>query len=190
MIPIELLLLNEGQIPGLPKNPRFIKDGKYRKLVQSIVDDPEMLDLRECIVYPFGKKFVTIGGNVRLRGCRELKKTHVPCKVLPVDTPPEKLRAYAIKDNGSFGEDDTELLANEWKQDELIAWGVDVAEWNSPETPNLDGFFKDHTPGDKGEATEKLVLEYTKSDHELVVEALKHHEGTKEQVVFKLLGLA
>jgi hypothetical protein len=125
-ISITKLETNKGQVEGLPKNPRLIKDEKFKQLVQSIKDDPEMLDLRECIVYPFEKKFVVIGGNMRLEACKELKHTDVPCKVLEKDTPVGKLRAYAIKDNVSYGENDWELLANDWDTNELMEWGMDI----------------------------------------------------------------
>lgn len=137
-IPIGLLDPNSGQIEGLPQNPRFIRDVRFAKLVQSIRDDPEMMELRECLVYPVEKRFVVIGGNMRLRALRELKYTDVPCKVLDVATPPEKLRAYAIKDNVGFGQDDTDLLSSEWDENELVDWGVEVPGWDAVEEPSGD----------------------------------------------------
>lgn len=124
-IDIKKLVLNEGQIPGVPKNPRFIKDSRYQSLVQSIQDDPEMLDLREPLVFPQGDKYVVIGGNMRVLACKELKFKQVPCKILPADTPAEKLRAYAIKDNVSGGEWDFDILANAWDEVELKQWGFE-----------------------------------------------------------------
>ena len=97
-IEVEKLQPNTGQIPGLPKNPRFIKDDRYVKLKQSIQDNPEMLELRECIVYPQNGNYVVIAGNMRYRACRELGYRRLPCKVLSSDTPAKKLRAYVIKD--------------------------------------------------------------------------------------------
>ena len=124
-VDIKKLELNEGQIPGLPKNPRLIKDSRYKALVKSIQDDPEMLDLRELIIFPQGDKYVTIGGNMRLLACRELKFKSVPCKILPEDTPAEKLKAYAIKDNIQGGEWDLDMLANDWETPELLDFGFD-----------------------------------------------------------------
>ena len=105
-ISISKLEVNKGQVEGLPKNPRFIRDERYKALVKSIEDAPEMLKLRELLVVEHGSKFVVIGGNMRLRACKDLGHKTVPCKVLPADTPVEKLREYAIKDNNGFGEDD------------------------------------------------------------------------------------
>jgi DNA modification methylase len=123
---ISKLKSNTGQIEGLPKNPRVIRDEKFQKLVKSIQDDPEMLELRELIVVPYGKGFVVIAGNMRLRAMESLGYKEAPCKVLDVDTPVEKLKAYTIKDNVGFGEHDWEQLANEWDGEQLQEWGLDL----------------------------------------------------------------
>lgn len=133
-IDIKRLELNKGQVEGLPKNPRFIRDERYKALVKSIEDAPEMLKLRELLVVEHGNKFVVIGGNMRLRACKELGMETVPCKVLPADTPVAKLREYAIKDNNGFGEDDWDVLANEWDAEELQDWGMELPmDWVSPD---------------------------------------------------------
>lgn len=124
-IPIKQLEVNKGQIEGLPQNPRFIRDQRYEALKKSIQDAPEMLSLRELLVMPHGKKYVVVGGNMRLRACKDLGYEEVPCKVLDKDTPVEKLREYAIKDNNGFGEDDWDILANEWDELELKEWGME-----------------------------------------------------------------
>lgn len=128
--PIKLSLLdnNEGQIAGLPANPRFIKDDKFEKLKQSLLDDPEMLELRELLVVPFGKRFIVIGGNMRLRAAKELNFIDLPCKIIPADTDPKKLRAITQKDNISYGEHDWDLLLNEWDTDELKHWGIEIRD--------------------------------------------------------------
>jgi len=129
VLPLTKLENNTGQIEGVPKNPRFIKDYRYHKLKQSIVEDPEMLDLRELLVFPMKEKFVVIAGNQRLAVCRELKFKETLCKILPADTPIEKLKRYIIKDNVSFGESDYELLANEWDEDQLSDWGLEIPDF-------------------------------------------------------------
>ena len=128
IIKLSKLVENRGQIEGLPANPRFIKDDKYAKLKKSIEDDPEMLELRELLVYPHNNKFVVIGGNMRLKVLRELGVSECPCKVIPAETPVEKLRAYTIKDNNSFGEYDFDLLGNDWDVDELLDYGCDLPD--------------------------------------------------------------
>lgn len=71
-IKISLIEPNNGQIDGVPANPRFIRDEKFEKLVKSILDDPEMLEHRGQMVYPFKAKYVAIGGNMRLRAIHEV----------------------------------------------------------------------------------------------------------------------
>lgn len=128
IIKLTKIVENKGQIEGLPRNPRQIKDEKYKLLKKSIEDDPEMLELRELLVYPHNNKFVVIGGNMRLKVLRELGVSECPCKVIPAETPIEKLRAYTIKDNNSFGEYDFDLLGNDWEVDELLDWGCDLPD--------------------------------------------------------------
>lgn len=144
-IPINQIEPNKGQIEGLPKNPRFIKDARFEALKKSIEDAPEMLALRELIVYPIkGQsviKYVAICGNMRLRACQQLGYKELPCKVLPIETPVEKLREYTIKDNVAFGQDSWDELANEWETNELIDWGVELPETTflDDEPTDLDG---------------------------------------------------
>ena len=156
-IKITKLVGNTGQIEGLPKNPRFIRDDKFAKLVQSIKDDPEMLDLRELLVIPHGKEYVVIGGNMRLRAMIECGHKEAPCKVLDKATPPEKLRAYAAKDNVGFGEWDWDQLANEWDGDKLVEWGLDI-----PKVPDFEPVGMDEQP----RLDEKTPIECPKCGHE------------------------
>lgn len=141
-IKITKLVGNTGQIEGLPKNPRIIRDEKFRKLVKSIQDDPEMLELRELLVIPHDKQYVVIAGNMRLRAMIECGHKEAPCKVLDKATPPEKLRAYAAKDNVGFGEWDYDQLANEWDAGDLEDWGLDLPflghEANNMDEGDLD----------------------------------------------------
>lgn len=131
MLPISNVFPNIGQVKGLPKNPRFIRDEKYKKLVQSIKDDPEMLELRELIVYDTGDPslgYVVAGGNMRYRALKELGYKEVPCKVLHTGFPIEKLRRIVLKDNSSFGETDFQLLIDEWSMDEIELAAIDIPE--------------------------------------------------------------
>lgn len=126
-ISIKLIEANKGQIEGLPKNPRLIKDHKFEKLVKSIEENPEMLNMRELLVYPHGGKFIVIGGNMRLEALKKLGYKSAPCKVIPESATVEQLRAYTIKDNNGYGEWDFDLLAGEWDVAELSDWGLDFA---------------------------------------------------------------
>ncbi len=126
LVHITKLVNNKGQIEGLPKNPRFVKDHKFVQLKQSIKDDPEMLELREVIAVDYNGELVVIAGNMRLNACLELGIKEVPCKILPQNTPVDKLKAITIKDNIGYGEHDWDALANEWDVEELAYWGLDL----------------------------------------------------------------
>ena len=127
-IALPRLEVNEGQLAGLPKNPRFIKDEKFKDLCRSIEQSPEFLDARPLLVYPLdGGNFITLAGNMRLRACRELGMVDAPCYVFPKNTPIEKLREYAIKDNVPFGQTDWDVL-KEWNAEELKDWSFDLPE--------------------------------------------------------------
>lgn len=133
-IKLSNLELNTGQIDGLPRNPRFIKDHEYDKMVKSLKDDPEMTNLKELWITPHPTKktkFVIIAGNQRCTGMRELKWKDTMCKVIPKECTPEKLRRYALKDNIHFGQDDWDELANAWDDSELADVGMVL--------PNFDG---------------------------------------------------
>ena len=127
-IEIRDLRPNSGEVEGLPRNPRKISKKNLEKLKKSVQDAPEMLRLRELIVVPHGDEFVVIAGNQRLEAAKAVGMTALPCKVLPADTEPSKLREYAIKDNLPFGEDDWEIIASDWDTAELEEWGMSVPE--------------------------------------------------------------
>ena len=104
-----------------PNNPRLIKDDKFKKLVQSIKDFPEMLNIRPIVV---NKDMIILGGNMRFRACKEAGIKEIP--VIITDLSEDKQREFLIKDNTSGGEWDWDMLANEWDADELEAWGLDL----------------------------------------------------------------
>ena len=113
VVPIDEVKLND-------RNPRIIKDDKFKKLVKSLQDFPEMLDTREVIV---NKDMVVLGGNQRLRAAKEAGITEIPVKI--VDWDEERQKEFIVKDNLPYGEWDWDILANEWEIDDLKAWGVD-----------------------------------------------------------------
>jgi site-specific DNA-methyltransferase (adenine-specific) len=111
-----------------PNNPRIIKDDKFKKLVQSIKDFPEMLNIRPIVV---NKDMIILGGNMRYKACKEAGLKEVP--IIITDLSEEKQREFLIKDNTSGGEWDWEVLANEWNVEELESWGLDVPELEVPQ---------------------------------------------------------
>jgi site-specific DNA-methyltransferase (adenine-specific) len=110
-----------------PNNPRLIKDDKFAKLVQSIKDFPEMLDIRPIVV---NSDMVILGGNMRFKACKEAGLKEVPI-VIADNLTEEKQREFLIKDNTSGGEWDFEMLANEWDNEQLEEWGLDVPNFDS-----------------------------------------------------------
>ena len=114
-IELKDLVLNTGQIEGLPANPRKIDVNAFSKLKENITRNPEMLALRGLIVYETkGGKYVVIGGNMRLRAMRELGTfDKAPCIIIPPDTPVEKLKTYTVLDNQQAGEWDWAMVAED-----------------------------------------------------------------------------
>jgi len=115
-----------GELKPNPNNPRIIKDDKFKKLVQSIKDLPEMAEVRPVVV---NTDMVVLGGNMRLKAMREAGWKEVPIEV--VDWDEDKQRQFIIKDNVSGGEWDWEMLANEWDTEELQEWGLDLPDFDN-----------------------------------------------------------
>jgi DNA modification methylase len=130
-IPLSKLVPNNGQIEGIPKNPRFIKNERYDRLVKSILDHPEFLGARELIVYKQGEKYIVLCGNMRYRASKELNIEQLPCKVIPEYFSLEQIKAIIIKDNISFGSDDMDALANEWDVADLVDWGYEFTNFEA-----------------------------------------------------------
>ena len=113
--------LKISEIKPNPNNPRLIKDDKFKKLVKSIQEFEEMLDVRPIVV---NKEHVILGGNMRYKAMIEAGIKEIPVTV--VDWSEEKQREFIIKDNVSGGEWDWDLIANEWDSDLLDDWGLDL----------------------------------------------------------------
>ena len=124
-IPIGMLSENTGQIPDVPRNPRKITKEKFEDLCESIRKSPEMKYLDEIRVYPYNGRFVVISGNHRYKAYKKLGWENVLCKVLPEDTPKEKLREYVMKENMHYAENDDKML-NQWNLKELADWRVPI----------------------------------------------------------------
>lgn len=109
-----------------PNNPRVIRDEKFAKLKQSIIDFPEMLEKRPLVCYTdTDGKFVVLGGNMRLKALSDIGAKEIPI-ILADDWTAEQRAQFLIKDNVGFGEWDWEQLANEWDAKQLADWGLDM----------------------------------------------------------------
>ncbi|MEY3203297.1 MAG: Psychrobacter phage pOW20-A [Actinomycetota bacterium] len=114
--------VNINEIKTNPKNPRLIKDDKFRKLVKSIQEFPQMLELRPIVV---DENNIVLGGNMRLKACKEagLKEVFI---VKADNLTEEQKDEFIVKDNAGFGEWDWDMLANEWDTEKLQDWGLDL----------------------------------------------------------------
>jgi len=110
------------KIRGNPDNPRVIKNDKFKKLIKSIREFPEMLELRPIVV---DEDMMVLGGNMRLRACIEAGMKEVWIEVAK-DLTEDQKKEFIVKDNASFGEWDYDVLANEWNSVQLADWGIDV----------------------------------------------------------------
>lgn len=103
-------------------NPRVLKDQKFKQLVKSLEALPSMLDVRPIVV---DENWTVLGGNMRLRALQELKVAKVPVTQV-TDWTEDQKKEFIIKDNLAFGEWDWDVLANEWDQQDLTDWGLDI----------------------------------------------------------------
>jgi hypothetical protein len=118
------------------ENPRIIKDDKFKKLVQSIKDFPEMLEIRPIVV---NNEMMILGGNMRWKAIQEIGLKEIPI-IKAENLTEEQQREFLIKDNVGFGEWDWDALANDWNPEELNEWGLDVPLFlNEPTGDDLLG---------------------------------------------------
>ena len=114
------------EIKANPNNPRILKDDKFKKLVTSIEKFPEMADVRPIVV---NMDMVVIGGNMRLRAMKEVGWKEAPVQI--VDWTEEQQKEFIIKDNLGYGEWDWDDLANNWDEQELTDWGLDIPNFDA-----------------------------------------------------------
>ncbi len=120
MIKTEIVKITS--IKSNPNNPRVIKDDKFNKLVKSIKEFPKMLEIRPIVV---NDDMIVLGGNMRLKACKEAGLKEVPI-IKASDLTEDEQRQFIIKDNVSGGEWDWDVLSNEWQVEQLDDWGLDV----------------------------------------------------------------
>lgn len=176
MLPLSAIEPNEGQLEGLPSNPRNITREKLALLKKSVQEHPDMLSLRGLLVYQLDNgHYIAIGGNMRLKAMQELDYTEAPCVIVPKETPIEEIKAYSIIDNNGFGKWDWDMLANEWDENQLMDWGVDL--------PIFDGASQS---GSAGAKPEKDLSDKVVDVYEVVVECMG--ESEQERIFNKLTG--
>ena len=158
------------EIKTNPKNPRLIKDDKFRKLVKSIEDFPQMLELRPIVV---DENNIVLGGNMRLKACKEagLKEVYI---VRAENLTEQQKDEFIVKDNVGFGEWDWDMLANEWDAELLNDWGLFVPEmptevdYSILDDEDLDGELSDMADGVKKAIQIEFEAEHYEEASELV----------------------
>lgn len=154
---IKRMLLKD--IKANPNNPRLIKDDKFHKLVKSIKEFPEMLNLRPIVINADG---IVLGGNMRLKACKEAGLREVPV-ILADDLSEEQQRQFIIKDNVGYGEWDWGDLANRWNSEELEDWGLEI-----PGFDNVNDLGEDFTLPD-GDKSPFQQMTFTLADEQAFV---------------------
>ena len=124
---MEVQRVKISEVKSNPNNPRLIKDEKFTKLVKSIKEFPEMLELRPIVV---NSDMVVLGGNMRLKACKEAGMKEVPI-IKADELTDEQQKEFIIKDNVGFGEWDWEMISNEWDSEQVQDWGLDVPNFES-----------------------------------------------------------
>jgi hypothetical protein len=172
--------MNINEIKPNPNNPRIIKDDKFKKLVKSIQNFPQMLELRPIVI---DENNIVLGGNMRLKACIEAGFTDVPVKQAKELTEEQK-KEFIVKDNVGYGEWDWDDFANNWDEQLLTEWGLDI--------PNFDaGGFADQNKElslDDVSDSMSINLKYTEEEYYIVKEQLLKIAATPEQAIWKLLG--
>jgi DNA modification methylase len=164
-------------------NPRILKDDKFKKLVQSIKDFPEMLEIRPIVV---NNEMMILGGNMRWKAIQEIGIKEIPI-IKAENLTEEQQREFLIKDNVGFGEWDWDALANDWDPDELNDWGLDVPNINVLEAEEDDfevpegGSDTDIVLGDLFEIGEHRLLCGDSTDSDAVAKLM---DGQKADMVF------
>jgi hypothetical protein len=162
------------------KNPRIIKDNKFKKLVKSIKEFPEMLELRPIVV---DENNLILGGNMRHKACIEagLKEVHIKvAKGLTV----EQKQEFIIKDNVGFGDWEWDILGNEWNSVQLSEWGLDVWQ-NEDDIETTDEFSL--PDGDKSNL-EQITYTLSSEQSNVIKEAVKDIKQTEEYKYVETFG--
>jgi ParB-like chromosome segregation protein Spo0J len=170
-----------SEVKENPDNPRTITEVNFKKLVKSIKAFPKMLEIRPIVVNAEG---VVLGGNMRLKACKEAGLKEIPIISAEGLTEAEQ-KEFIIKDNVGFGAWDWDALANTWEVEDLEEWGLDIPGFDS-ETDFSEK--NKEIDIDDLEGSMIIKLKYTEDEYHLIREQLSKIAETPEQAVWKLLG--
>lgn len=179
MMQIQTIKISEIKLN--PNNPRLIKDDKFNKLVRSIQDFPEMLKIRPIVV---NSDMVILGGNMRFKACKEAGLKEVPI-IIADSLNEDQQREFLIKDNTSGGEWDWEVLANEWDNEQLEEWGLDLVGFDA----NVEDFGEDFNlaDGDK-EPFQQMTFTLADEQAEQIKNAIADIKATEEYKYAETMG--
>jgi hypothetical protein len=168
-----------AEVKPNPNNPRLIKDDKFRKLVKSIQEFPDMLNVRPIVV---NKDMVVLGGNMRLKAIKEAGHTEVAIEI--VDWTEDQQKQFIVKDNASFGEWDWSDLANNWDSEELTDWGVDIIGFSNVEDLGEDFSLPN---GDKS-PFQQMTFTLADEQAEQIKNAIEEIKRTEEYKYAETMG--
>jgi hypothetical protein len=169
-----------GEIKANPNNPRIIKDDKFKKLVKSIQDFPEMLKLRPIVV---NDDMVVLGGNMRLKACKEAGLKMIPI-IKANQLTEQQQKEFIVKDNVGYGEWDWDDLANNWDAEQLTDWGLDIGGFS-----NVEDLGESFTLPD-GDKTPFQQMTFTLADQqaEVIKNAIDEIKKTEEYKYCETFG--
>jgi hypothetical protein len=169
-----------SEVKSNPNNPRIIKDDKFQKLVKSIKEFPEMLNIRPIVV---NADMVVLGGNMRLKACKEAGIKEVAI-IKADDLTDEQQKQFIIKDNVGFGEWDWGMLANEWNSEDIESWGLDI-----PGFDNVDDLGENFSLPDGDKAPfQQMTFTLADEQAELIKNALEDIKKTEDYKYCETFG--
>ena len=168
---MEIKTVKLSEVKSNPNNPRIIKDDKFSKLVKSIKEFPKMLEIRPIVV---NADMIVLGGNMRLKACKEAGLKEVPV-IFAQDLTEDEQKQFIIKDNVGFGEWDWDMIANEWDEVQLQDWGLDLP---------LDSQIDDSEEGDQIDIPKSLQV-IPKKEYILIMADEDSEEWQELQSIFK-----
>ena len=187
---VSQLVKNEGQVEWLGRNPRQWTKEDVDRTAHSIDEDPDFLDERPLLVLKLDDKhFLVFAGNLRLEGAKALKMRSVPSVVYYPVTEEDRqaVRRRALKDNGSFGKHDPDILANEWDDLPLDEMGINIPDWETPDDAEDETF--QATEDDFDEEKDGILVRCKPGDvWQLGEHRLMCGDSTDLETVKKLMG--
>lgn len=174
-----------------PKNPRIIKDDKFKKLVKSLQEFPEMMEKRPmvCVTDTVDGKLFPLGGNMRLKALMELKYKDIPDTwvMLADEWTEEKRQEFVIKDNLSMGDWSWDELNADWDLQQFEEWGLDIPEFEEINQQDYSDKNKEINTDDFSDKIE-MKLFFTSDEYSFVIDRFSYFGVVKEEVLLKLLN--